>query len=86
MSEGGKKGEKQIVAQPPLLQAVRDTYHSINLCRAHHPRHLIKLLGRHGEQVFWRLEPGRVADGEGQGLSVTTEMRHSWATLSASKA
>lgn len=86
MSEGGKKGKSKLWLNPPCSRLARDTYHSINLCWAHHPRHLIKLLGRHGEQVFWRLEPGRVADGEVQGLSVTKETRHSWATLSASKA
>lgn len=87
MSEvGGGKGKKQVLAEPSGSRLAPGTYHSIDLCGAHHPRHLVKLLGRHGQQVFWGLQPGRVADGEEQGLTLTKGKRRIWATLPGSKA
>lgn len=60
----GKKREKKASSGSTLPQRLGyDTYHSINLFRAHYPRDLVEFFRRHGEQVFWRLEPGRVAEG-----------------------
>lgn len=67
----GQRTPKQASsAQPSHKRLVYDTYHSIDLCWAHHPRHFIKLFRRHGEQIFWRLEPGRVADRRRRGGTV----------------
>lgn len=59
--EERSEGRNASLAKSSPKRLVYDVYHSVNLRRTHHPRHLIELFRRHGQQIFWRLEPGGVA-------------------------
>lgn len=49
----------------PRSSHPRGTHHAVEFHGAHDPRHLVKLLGRHGEQVVCGLQSGRVT-GRGE--------------------